>query len=161
MVAALRGHESVVELLLSWNACVERSNYYGYTALYMAVCGTHESIIRILLAHHALTNIKPSRSRGVPESVLDVAIRSGSETIVGLLIQAGADANLKSSGSTPLHDACQGGYEAITRLLVNAGAEIDSFNYEERTPLSIACLRADENITRILVEAGANVNLLR
>jgi ankyrin repeat protein len=161
MVAALRGHESVVELLLSWNACVERSNYYGYTALYMAVCGTHESIIRILLAHHALTNMKPSRSRGVPESALDVAIRSGSETTVGLLIQAGADANLKSSGSTPLHDACQGGYEAITRLLVNAGAEIDSFNYEERTPLSIACLRADENITRILLEAGANVNYWR
>jgi ankyrin repeat protein len=158
MFAAFHGHQFMVILLLSWNARVGRTNTLEYTALYMAVCGTHEPIIRILLAHHAPTDITPYSLDGALESALDVAIKSGSETTVKLLVEAGADANLKSRGSTPLHVACKGGHEAITKLLVDAGADISSLSHGKITPLFIACLRADESIARMLVEAGANVN---
>jgi ankyrin repeat protein len=152
MVAALRGHVSMVILLLSWNARVGKTNYLEYTALYMAVCGMHEPIVRILLAHHAPTDIKPKG--------LDGALHiSGSVTVAKLLVEAGVDVNANSErGNTPLHHACFKGDEAMARLLISFGADIQSPNNDKDTPLCIACLRSDENIARILVEAGADVN---
>ena len=40
--------------------------------------------------------------------------------------------------NTPLHVACERGYHAIALTLIEAGADVDNKNEDERTPLHLA-----------------------
>jgi ankyrin repeat protein len=56
MVAASKGHESVVEILLQEGANIEAVDENGCTALMYAAMVDHESIVKLLLANNANIN---------------------------------------------------------------------------------------------------------
>ncbi|KAF3284331.1 hypothetical protein TWF970_011549 [Orbilia oligospora] len=58
-------------------------------------------------------------------------------------------------GRTPLSWAVEKGHEAVARLLINAGAEIETKNSEGLTPLLQAAWNGHEAVVRLLIEAGA------
>lgn len=57
------------------------------------------------------------------ETALAVAVNEGNKDIVDLLLNNGADINLKSDGKLPLEIAIEKGYEDIKKVLLNKGAE--------------------------------------
>lgn len=57
-----------------------------------------------------------------------------------------------------LWTACQMGYEACARLLVQHGANKNKAENYGATPLYIACQNGHEACARLLVELGANIN---
>jgi ankyrin repeat protein len=60
------------------------------------------------------------------ESPLFVASRDGSVDIIPILLQGGADVNLRrNDGATPFIIAIQEGHEQVIRLLLSAGAEVN------------------------------------
>ncbi len=74
-----------------------------------------------------------------------------------MLIAAGADVNaVDKIGRTPLHYACNEGYESIVRALVAAGAKVDVKDNEGRTPADIATERGFKGILAVL-KGGAAV----
>lgn len=58
----------------------------------------------------------------------------------------------------PLHIAAQIGDVAVTRLLLDAGAEVDGLDVDESTPLHVAALRRKAPVVQLLLDRGADVN---
>ncbi len=129
---------STIQLLLDAGAQVDFMNVGGFTALKMAIsCAT-------------TTN-------------MDATVR--------LLLKAGADVNLVPAGEivalSCLESAVMSGRnhftESIMRILLEAGAQIDSRGLRGMTPLMLASryskLNSSEEAVQILLEHGANVHL--
>ena len=68
------------------------------------------------------------------------AARNGSVEIVRMLLENGADPNVKCEGFTPLGIAALNGYRHVTDLLIRAGARLDTKGDNGFTPLMNASL---------------------
>ena len=83
------------------------------------------------------------------------------EAVVRKLISdrgVGADVNNTSSnGKTPLMVAAENGLEAVVRLLLEAGAYVNKWDYDCYMPLGGANDLGHEAIALALLEAGADV----
>lgn len=55
--------------------------------------------------------------------------------------------------STPLHDACAGGFESIVASLLQHGALVATKDSDEETPLHHACRGGHEAAVRLLLQA--------
>jgi len=85
------------------------------------------------------------------------AIRSGDARLVQAQLRAGVDKDgAGAAGLTPLMYAVMTASEAVMRVLVEAGANVNASNPDGVTALHIASFDAGK--TRLLIEAGANVN---
>lgn len=69
-IAAERGHEGVVRVLLERNANIEAKDQYGMTALHCAANRGHHSIVRLLLEHSANIEAKEREEKKVMQSWL-------------------------------------------------------------------------------------------
>ncbi len=90
--------------------------------------------------------------------------RSAQKTIVGMLIQAGADVNRAGAdGMTPLMTIAQWGSTTgdteILRSLLQRGAHIDAQNHAGETALMIAARRGNTSLAEALVRSGAAKDL--
>ena len=61
-------------------------------------------------------------------------------------------------GKTPLHHAVSIEDVDITRLLIDAGADVHALSASERTPIYWTAFNGNETIARMLLEADANPN---
>ncbi|MCA8448971.1 ankyrin repeat domain-containing protein [Burkholderia vietnamiensis] len=96
-------------------------------------------------------------------SALHAAVKAMNIEVVRSLIAHGANVNaIDEQARTPLHHAVSGG-AAITRLLLEAGANPNVRSIEQYSPLHLALLadRPDLETIQALVEAGADVNEFR
>jgi ankyrin repeat protein len=90
------------------------------------------------------------------------AVAAGDRTGVEALLKA--DPSLvrvpaaTRDAELPLHIAAQTGDVAMTRLLLDAGAEVDGLDVDESTPLHVAALRRKAPVVRLLLDRGADVN---
>jgi len=152
MLAALGGHETVVELLLarypglplgSKNAALDSAiehaqlrttqlllNYGARlnTGISLQIAARNalgaqkervEEIVCFLVSEGA--DIRPAG-----ESILVTHVQLGLESVVKMLLEAGADANARSRiKETPLYSACLKGRESMITVLMQAGADPD------------------------------------
>jgi ankyrin repeat protein len=93
---------------------------------------------------------------------LSLASGEGHETIVRLLLDAGADVDGKPRGGywlTPIAIASFGGHTEIVRMLIEAGADA-RLDYADGSPpaLSSAASKGYIEIVRLLIGAGVDVN---
>lgn len=96
-------------------------------------------------------------------TALMLAVRDGHIAIVRLLIDKGADVNIKEDidGFTALisaiyHGHCQTG---IVKLLIKSGAHLDIKARNGRTALMIATILGYTDVVKLLIEADADINL--
>ena len=111
MLAALAGHRTVVEFLLSREAQI---NHPGWTPIIYAASNGHTDIIKVLIENHAY--IDSSSTNGLTS--LMMASRGGHLQAVKLLLDEDADANLKNDrGETALDWALRAKNTDIAALL--------------------------------------------
>ncbi|KAL7795561.1 ankyrin repeat-containing domain protein [Trichoderma afarasin] len=151
---------------------------HGQTPLLWAAMKGHEAIVRLLLGAGAQVN-SVGRYR---LTSLSWAARNGHETVAKLLLDAGAQVDWKDgwtpmlyiremrwffydfcepegNGQTPLIWSAMNGHEAVTRLLLDAKAQVDSRGrLDERMALSWAAENGYEGIVKLLLAAGAQVD---
>ncbi|CAM9473316.1 unnamed protein product [Ascophyllum nodosum] len=93
-------------------------------------------------------------------TVLDAAAEGGSEKVVSALLDAGSkpDINTKTKGThcTPLHRAARGGHADAARILLMAGANVDSLDIGQCTPLHLAFVKDGDQLACDLLLSGAN-----
>jgi ankyrin repeat protein len=157
MRASLHGHEAIVHYLLKHGAKVNFAlKATGATALQMASSEGHLKIVELLIDHHASVDFKNLMG----ETPLFDAARYGHRATVDLLLQRGADVNVKSAfnGDSPLHRAAQRRRVGVVeRLLLENEIEFDMKNYIGRTPLHNACEQESREVVELLLSGCARL----
>ena len=100
--AAERGHQKVIELLISSGAALDTKTRIGkYTPLHLASRGGHGGVTRLLLKAGSNPNATTTTSGVTPLHLAAAAI--GGADAVAALLEHGADTNATevSSGQTP------------------------------------------------------------
>lgn len=113
-------------------------------------------MLEILIDNGANINTVDSHNK----SALFIAAELGQNRIAKMLIEKGADTNLKSMlYSTPLHQASgYRGSSEMVKLLIENGADVNAKDSKGNTPLYNAIDAARVSIAKILLENGADIN---
>ncbi|KAI9671170.1 MAG: hypothetical protein M1817_003677 [Caeruleum heppii] len=127
--AAVYAHGDVIRVLLDRGADVTVRGPMDGTALHQvfrstkALSQAHFDSVEILLAGGVELHASSEEFEG---TVLHVAASQGQFKMVELLLDRGADPNLKTSyGRSVLYSAASRGHYAMVELLINRGAKVD------------------------------------
>ncbi|KAH6664496.1 hypothetical protein B0J14DRAFT_523182, partial [Halenospora varia] len=83
----------------------------------------------------------------------------GVKAVVKLLLDQGADVNLKDNYKrTPLHQASVNGHTKVVQLLLDQGADVNSKDSDGKTPLDLASASGHAEVVQLLLDQGADVN---
>ncbi|XP_043491144.1 ankyrin repeat domain-containing protein 27-like isoform X1 [Polistes fuscatus] len=96
------------------------------------------------------------------KTVLHVASTVGSLEIIQLLLDAGADVNVKTKleGHTPLHLACSANKIQAVKIILDCGVcNINAKDFNGDTPLHLAIRNVNIRIVELLIRSGANTNI--
>jgi len=168
------GLPGIVAALLARGAAVDaRDPEFGQTPLMVAVREGHSNVVELLLAHGA--NVDARTLAGETPRFRLPSESAGSKG-VGIIRGGWPERGMRNpvpGAKTPLLYATRHGHLSITRLLVEAGADIEQADADGITPLinaiinaSIAAARGEGegpdvdhfSVARYLIERGADVN---
>ena len=137
----------------------------------------HETIAKAA-THGDIDDVRRHLRRGadpnfidtfMPETTLNYAVRAKSMPVVKLLVESGADVNLRPrpDGTTALHVAAGDGAADIAEYLLESGAAVDAVDSAwtglpagttGHTPLWKAACYGHTDVARVLCQHGADVN---
>ena len=176
------GNIKIVECLLKSGAEVNILQGVHGTPLRAAVIQGHEDLVRTLIIHGADVNLRyEEQDQSVlhlalgskcyeeqDQSVLHLALGSKNNAIFKLLLDAGAEKNIRTN-----HDqhvlilACKHGDATLVGRLLASGVDVgvsgtklehsDHIPYEVATPLHAACANGHFSVVRLLVDHGADI----
>jgi ankyrin repeat protein len=155
MTAARTGNAEAVTLLLERRADMNAADSTrSQTALMWAVTENHPDVVKLLVARgasvNAQTKVTTPRGEYVPA-------RAGGASGTGIIRQRALPT--KDGGMSPLLFAVRDGNVAMTRLLLELGADINQTSGNHTSPLLIALLNGQVGLATELLERGADPNL--
>ena len=119
-LAAKKGHQGIVTMLLDRGSNVDDTDILGNSALHAAAAGGHQAVVQLLLSRGAAPELKDACGR----TALHLAAENGNvQTVECLLLQVPDKEIYDAWGRTPLHVAIEWGHEDIVRLLLDNGAD--------------------------------------
>lgn len=154
-LAALRGNEAIVKLLLEDGGLDPNDeNKYHRTPLHLAAAGGHNNVAKLLLDRY---NVEPHVRDLSNVTPLSDAARYGHVGVLKLLLGSGKvnpDAR-DSMNRTPLSYAAEYRHsEAASVLLATGIVDPDSKDHMGRTPLSWAADNCVADTVRVLLQTG-------
>ncbi len=161
LLSAIRGGKETVEFLLDKGAeiapkeCMSGNSCTidGTTTLHHAMYANNPEIVELLIKRKAPLNVIDSNG----STPLMIAVNRGSDEIAQLLIDNGADPDIKdiAYGRTALHIAASKGYQKIASVLVSKGAEVNITDNNGHSPLYSALYHGNDQIAKLLIKNKA------
>jgi ankyrin repeat protein len=159
MVAVGRPHAESVRILLDSGAKVDaRDNGAQQTALMAAVRANNGAAVRLLLDHgadlNAATRVGQTPARRPPGA-------GGGSHGLGIVRSGWPERGYQEStpgGMTPLLYAARDGHAEIARMLIAAGAKVNTPDANKITPLLMAITNNQPDTADLLIENGAGIN---
>jgi ankyrin repeat protein len=87
------------------------------------------------------------------------AVRAQNVGRVEILLNSGADPNIRTSYNGPLHDAARIGSAELATILIKAGADVELSGFGGVRPLHSAALAGQAKVVSLLLENGAKVDV--
>lgn len=173
--AALNANVAIMDRLLKAGADVESPNADGQTALMIVARTSNVDAAKLLLSHGAKVN---AVEKWREQTALMWAAAESQPAMVKVLVDAGADVNARSmvnnwerqvtaearaiarpsGGLTPMLYAARQGCVECTKILAEAGADLDLGDPDNISPLLLATLNGRWDVAKYLINKGANVN---
>ena len=127
-----------------------------WTPLYIAAPWRTEAV-QVLLEHNADTDLRDIHGRTPLYRASTWPLDIMAVDVVRRLLEHGADPNIRTKHTTPLHQASSGGLLEVARLLLRYGAKVDEKDEKGMTPLQVVPSesRRHEEMTKLLIEHGA------
>jgi len=155
------GDLTSAQMLLAAGSDIHHINKNGHSALMLAAREGHDALVSLLISHRVDVN-----QNGPEGSAIWWAVGGDKQSIVQLLIDAGADPNLKSTRPadpqnprvTLLASATVTNDLAMIDLLLAHGANINGRGEDGTRPLMVAVWSAKEETVLYLLEKGADPN---
>ncbi len=162
MVCARTGNADAVRALLEHGADVNRATRRGQTALMWAAAQKRPEIVRMLIARGADVDAASHLTEGFQP--LLYATFGVHEHVPGRMGRRDAedfhrDPVSSKGGFTPLMFASMHGDLETARMLLEAGADLDSATPDYGNALLVAAANGYETLALFLLEQGANPNL--
>ena len=160
LIAAAEGHVDVFRLLLQRGASISATTEDGYTCLHQAAKGGEVDIVKDILkdaAGRLLLNTKGGPSKN---TALACAAATNNASVVGVLLDAGADPNIPDKDSnSALYEGCLAGdSETVQVLLASSKTRTFALQYEIASPLMVAASRGCYEIVKMLLDAAADID---
>lgn len=156
-VAAQRGDDATVRVLLANGANPEATTTTGRTPIFFASRGGYEAVVQLLLAKGVDVNRVHNS-----ETALHCAASEGREAVVQLLLNNSADVNVvDEDNNTPLCRSATSGNITIVQLLLESGADIMAVTKNGSSVLqnAIRGRSATEELVNLLLCYGADINV--
>lgn len=128
----------------------------GQLALIGAAAGGDRPGLEELLKTGVNPNGKPDRWG---KTALMHAVERGDVEMARLLLEAGADPDLKAGGYAPLGKAAIMGHGRVVKTLLKYGADPDLKSIDGNTPLFLAAWLDRVEVVRALLAGGADLRL--
>uniref|UniRef100_A0A8B9CZ62 Uncharacterized protein n=1 Tax=Anser brachyrhynchus TaxID=132585 RepID=A0A8B9CZ62_9AVES len=144
--AAEKGHGDAVKVLLRCGASMYSLDKEGKMPLHVAAQNSHGHILKVLLREEA-------RSYRNQHNFLHRAALKDDSSLVKMLLKSGASIDGKDGrGQTALSYALSRGFENTAKVLLEAGARVDSSMAERLvTPLHVASQRGNNEVAQELL----------
>lgn len=156
-VAAEKGHESIVELLLRSEENLRHDNISNKPGLIFAAEMGYVDIARSLLERKAEADTKDENLL----TPLHWAMRRGDQELVRLLLEKSWKTTVNAmdqEGRTPLYHGVVEGRAKVVKMLLENGGDPNKFDEDGRTVLHYAALQHNWEMVRILVYHKADVH---
>ena len=151
-------HVNISKILLQYGAETDLRNHRGGSPLHIAVCQGSVAIVTALLEAGADKEARMVNGR----SPLHLAVLNDNIDVVTLLVrnEAFTEHHDIRRGQTPLSEASEYGLAPIIRILLEAGADVESTSSEGLTPLHWACRFNHSTSVEVLLASGANPDVV-
>jgi ankyrin repeat protein len=156
---------AVVDYLVAQGADINRVDSHGLTPLVELILSLKSDDRKTLYAflEHFLTykpnlDLQKSLPGGLGgEPALHLAAQFGHADAVALLLDHGANVNLKNQtrGATALHIAVYANQPEVAKVLIAHKANLEATEMSGATPLTMATQLRKQELVKILTEAGA------
>jgi ankyrin repeat protein len=176
-------HHDLEILLRAQPELLREQTSHDISPLLLACYYHKDQVIKTILNYLTAITIHESCAIGVAEQIdamlkqkpevideisthgftpLGIATHFGQEKVVQTLLAKGADPNICSQNGYyvyPLHTTLTGGYDQISKMLIEAGANVNVAQHARITPLHIAAQQGNIDMIIILLENGAEVSV--
>ncbi|TAL40058.1 MAG: hypothetical protein EPN97_00965 [Alphaproteobacteria bacterium] len=156
MLAARKGHDKIIKLLIDAGIPVHTRDADGNTALYCALYEGKLGTVKLLLDNGADLSLRPRFG----STALMAALHSGSEALVRLLLGKGEKPDDHNDyGQNALHALrwCPNSSVDFAALLVKHGADVNCAAQNGDTPLADCMLSNCAKTVRRLLDLGADL----
>ena len=167
IIAAGRGYNEAMQMLLWIGVNINATNASGETALIRAAARGQTNVVQFLIDHGAYLHLKDSSGNTALANATNNEHRGCEIALLGTDVKSrnGEDDD-EEFDSGPhvqerrkLLDAASEGRDHIIRKLLLGGLDVNSCSYEGRTALSMAAENGHESTVAMLLKAGADPNL--
>ncbi|XP_039737236.1 2-5A-dependent ribonuclease isoform X1 [Pteropus medius] len=164
IVAGIVGNVKLLELFLSKGSNINEYDHNGFTAFMEAACYGQVEALRFLYENGAKVNLGRETKedqrkirKGGATALMDAAKNGHVEVLKILLDEMGADVKAcDNMGRNALIHAFQNSIketmEAIVRLLLDHGVDVNVRGEKGKTPLILAVEKRNSNLVKMLLE---------
>lgn len=152
--AVSKGEKDIVQLLLENNADPTTRPPGADSPIHIAVHHDRKSILK-LLVQKSRVGLEEPNSAG--ETPLYVAVRRRHNSCIEILLEAGANPNLRPQyQESMLNISVSGDHKSVAKLLLQRGVDLEELNKNGETPLVRAISRGQTSMVKVLLEYGAS-----
>ncbi|XP_067667459.1 serine/threonine-protein phosphatase 6 regulatory ankyrin repeat subunit A-like [Haliotis asinina] len=159
MVAAVKGHRGVFDLVMSKGGDPSGVDRNGDNILHWVCTGGHVEMVKYVLSLN-FTDINSKGKNG--KTPIMVAAIMGHKQVFDLVMSKGGDASrVDRKGDNILHWACRGGHAEMLKYIISQNfTDINSRGHYGRTPIMVAAVQGYRGVFDLVMSNGGNASLV-